>query len=270
MKLKIFCCTIKYYKILDKLPKNIIPLGLGNSDFPSNWLSEKQGINIGELNKFYGEATGIYWIWKNYLKNLQSNDWLGFCQYRRLWLNNLFDQKQKKNISSLYSNLLNNDNKIFQNSETVLLQPLILKDENLLEQFEKIYGKNILNNCINLLPERDRDDFLKYLKSNKLSICNMFITKTKIFKKYCVNMFDWINKCYDYCQRENLLSGENTRLPIFMVERYTSFWFEKYSKCNYLSFARLGKNFLSNNLNHFINPLKLPFTFRQYPTIHEF
>ena len=83
-------------------------------------------------------------------------------------------------------------------------------------------------------------------------------------------MFYFINQCYNYCLKENLLINKNLRLPIFMVERFTSFWFEKYSKNNYLSFARIGKFFLSDNINKLINPLKLPFTFKMYPTIHRY
>ncbi len=63
--MKIFCTAIKYYRIIDKLPKNILPLGLGKADYPSHWLTEKKGDNINHLNKYFGEATGIYWIWKN-------------------------------------------------------------------------------------------------------------------------------------------------------------------------------------------------------------
>lgn len=268
--MKIFCTAIKYYRIIDKLPKNILPLGLGKADFPSHWLTEKKGDNINHLNKYFGEATGIYWIWKNYLDKIDSKEFIGFCQYRRLWLNNLYLHKQKKNYSSLYSKLLTDDNLIFKNKETVLLQPTILKNENLMEQFEKIYGKNILRSCIDFLPTKDKDDFFKYLNGNQFSICNMFITKISVFDKYCEEMFTWINHCYEYCLKNNLLLGQNMRLPIFIIERYTSYWFEKYSKCGYLSFARLGNNLLSNNLNFFINPLKLPFTFKQFPTIHEF
>ena len=270
MNLKIFCCAINYHRIIDKLPNYIIPLGLGKSNYPKTWLTEKEGNNIFEKNKYFGEATGIYWVWKNYLKNFETNDWIGFCQYRRLWLNDIFEEKQKNNFSSLYSNLLKTENKIFKNVDTVLLQKTFLKNESLLDQFDKIYGKNILNHCVELLPAKDKEDFLKYLNGNELSICNMFITKTEIFERYCKEMFDWINKCYIFCNDQNLLVGKNTRLPIFMVERFTSFWFEKYTKCNYLSFARLGDAFLSNRLNYFVNTIKLPFTFRQFPTIHKF
>ena len=270
MKLNIFCTAIKYYKVIDKLPKYIIPLGLGEEHYPSSWLNEKKGDNICSLNKYYGEATGIYWVWKNYLKNLKKDDWIGFCQYRRLWLNSYYDKKQKYNFSNLYSNLLKDSNILLNSSETILLQPTIFKNENLLEQFDKIYGENLILNCLNFLPNKDKNDFINFLKGNRLSICNMFITKPHIYKQYCNDMFNWIEKCFNYCKEKNLLTGHNIRLPIFMVERYTSFWFEKYSKCNYLSFAKLGKFFLSNKINKLINPLKLPFSFRTYPTIHKF
>ena len=113
MKLKIFCMSVKSLRVIEKLPKYIVPFGLGNLKYPNNWLTENNGKNISHLNKYFGEATGMYWLWKNYMKNFEANDWIGFCQYRRLWLNKLFESKQKKNISSLYSNLLNPNNKIF-------------------------------------------------------------------------------------------------------------------------------------------------------------
>ena len=98
----------------------------------------------------------------------------------------------------------------------------------------------------------------------------MFITKPRIFEQYCEEMFNWIEKCYEYCNKKKLLKGKNMRLPVFMVERFTSFWFEKYTKVSYLSFARLGNFFLSNKINKLINPLKLPFSFKMYPTIHRY
>ena len=98
----------------------------------------------------------------------------------------------------------------------------------------------------------------------------MFITKPDIFISYCEDMFHWIEKCFNYCNKKNLLKGNNNRLPIFMVERFTSFWFEKHTNVKYLSFARLGNFFLSEKTNKIINPLKIPLTFRMYPTIHRY
>ena len=47
-------------------------------------------------------------------------------------------------------------------------------------------------------------------------------------------------------------------------------WFSENVNTKYLSFARLGQFFLSNNINKFINPIKIPFTFRMYPTLHDY
>ena len=98
----------------------------------------------------------------------------------------------------------------------------------------------------------------------------MFITKTNFFKEYCENLFPWLEKCLDYCLNKNICNGYNTRLPAFLAERYTSYWFAINTKSRHLSYARLGDFMLSNNVNGFINPIKVPFTFRMYPTMHDY
>ncbi len=270
VSLKIFCMTLKHYSVLQKLPKSIIPFGLGDHTYPKGWLSEKNGDNILSLNKFYGETTGMYWIWKNYLDKFKKDDWIGFCQYRRFWLNDLYIKKQNFTFKSLYSNLLSTDTFLKQEIETYLVQQTFFTNHDLLDQFETLYGKNIINECAKLVFDKDKEDFRNFLNGNRFSICNMFITKPRIFEQYCEEMFNWIEKCYEYCNKKKLLKGKNMRLPVFMVERFTSFWFEKYTKVDYLSFARLGDFFLSDNINKIINPLKLPFSFKMYPTLHRY
>ena len=72
INLKIYCLSHKYYSLLDKLPPYIKPLGLGNNIFPNHWLNDKQEENISDMHKFYGEGTGIYWIWKNILLRMKD------------------------------------------------------------------------------------------------------------------------------------------------------------------------------------------------------
>ena len=98
----------------------------------------------------------------------------------------------------------------------------------------------------------------------------MFITKKSFFVEYCNIIFPWLDECFKYCEKNNLLSSYNTRLPAFLAERFTSFWFSQQQNKTSLSYARLGNFFLSNNLNKYINPLKVPFTSRMYPTIHRY
>ena len=99
---------------------------------------------------------------------------------------------------------------------------------------------------------------------------NMFITKAKHFEEYCEVIFPWLEKCMNYCHEKKICNDYNMRMPAFLAERFTSFWFNRFKKRSLLSYARLGKFHLSNNINSFINTTKLPFTFSQYPSIHNF
>ncbi|RZO48172.1 MAG: DUF4422 domain-containing protein [Candidatus Pelagibacterales bacterium] len=270
INLKIYCTSIQYFDILDKLPPYIKPLGLGDGNFPKHWLNEKNGENIADLNKYFSEWTGIYWIWKNRLNNAKDADWIGNCHYRKLWLNNAFNKKQKFSSKSLYTNLLKPNNPIFLNCEAIQLQPTFLKKDTVLQQFENVHGQNILENCAKFLDNDDADKFIKYLNGNKLCVLAMFITKANIFKKYCEKVFPFMHKCLDYCLKNDLCKGKNTRLPAHIIERYTAYWFLQKTSVQYLSYARLGNFMLSNNVNKLINPIKIPFTFRMYPTLHDY
>ena len=111
--LNIFCSTINYFKILEKLPSYIVPVGLGEKQFPNNWLIEKKGENISHLNKHYGQLTMFYWLWKNKINQMHDEDFIGSCEHRLLWLDKLYEKKQKYSFDSLYSKLLSPKNKVF-------------------------------------------------------------------------------------------------------------------------------------------------------------
>ena len=268
-QLKIFCTSVNYYNVIDHLPNNILPLGLGAKSFPINWYDEKVGENISKLNLFYGELTGIYWIWKNKISEMKKDDLVGNCHYRKLWLDKLYQKKQTFTVSSLYSNLLKNS-KLIESLDCIQVQPIKFTTKSLLSDFKEIHKVNILEECVNFLDEKNRTLFLKHLNSNVLYPLNMFITKVELFEKYCEHIFPWLEKCLDLCLKKNLCENYNIRLPAFLAERFTSFWFSRFEKRSLLSYARLGKFHLSNNLNRFVNTTKLPFTFYQYPTIHRF
>ena len=59
-----------------------IPVGLGKNIISKEFLRDNSKINISGKNPFYGEYTFHYWLWKNYLNELDDG-WIGFCQYRK-------------------------------------------------------------------------------------------------------------------------------------------------------------------------------------------
>ena len=58
----------------------------------------------------------------------------------------------KLSFESLYSNLLNTDNQIFKDCDVIQVQPIILKEETLYQQFNKVHKGNILEELADALP----------------------------------------------------------------------------------------------------------------------
>tara|TARA_B100001741_G_scaffold265271_1_gene230618 strand:+ start:566 stop:1381 length:816 start_codon:yes stop_codon:yes gene_type:complete len=269
-EISIYCCTIENCKILEKLPSYITPVGLGNKTFPKYWEIEKNGENISKLNSYYAELTMYYWMWKNKFKKYEKNDFIGTCKHDLLWLDKLYTKKQKVVFSNLYQNLLSVNNEAFKNKDIIVPQEIIYTNKTLFEDFKICHGENLMNEAIKFLPIEERKPFEKHLKQNSLYMGLMFITKKKYFEEYCELIFPWVDKCYNYCLQMNLLNGYNIRLPVFLAERFSSYWMSKFSNKKKLSFARLGKFHISNKLNYFLNTTKLPLTFYQYPTLYKY
>jgi len=93
------------------------------------------------------------------------------------------------------------------------------------------HGNGNLDKAIDLLPDKDREDFRNFTRSsNSYNQGNMFITKSKsIMQNYYKEVFDWLEKC------ENVFGFDlqgygKARIYGFLAERFLPFWFNKYSK----------------------------------------
>ena len=80
------CLQDELYKDVKEL--GYVPVGLGSKNFSSGWLRDNQGENISEKNPYYSEYSFHYWLWKNKIDHIEDGTWIGFCTYRRFWLNN--------------------------------------------------------------------------------------------------------------------------------------------------------------------------------------
>ena len=112
----------------------------------------------------------------------------------------------KKIFTNLYSNLLDEKNKIYQNSDIIIPQPVYFKNKSLIQDFDECHKKGLLNEVINFLPAEERDPFESHLKQNVLYLGNMFITKRKYFENYCEIIFPWVEKCFNFCRDKNYLN----------------------------------------------------------------
>ena len=124
-QLKMFCLCI-HNDLLPKLKDiDYIPVGLGDEQFDKGWLTDKAGENISAKNKYYGEYTFHYWLWKNEIKNIDSKNWIGFCAYRRFWSN---ERITKNNNQKFKDKILKSVPQIWNEYDAILGNKISMSD----------------------------------------------------------------------------------------------------------------------------------------------
>ena len=82
MNVKIYTMTHKLFLKPDD--PVYIPLHVGRElSQDLGYMGDNTGEHISDLNPYYGELTGLYWIWKNETEA----DIIGICHYRRFFMN---------------------------------------------------------------------------------------------------------------------------------------------------------------------------------------
>jgi len=247
--MKIYCIDINNnnYSKIKKL--NYIPVGLGESKFNKNWLRDNTGKNISYKNPYYGEYTFHYWLWKNGLKKFKKNEWVGFCTYRRFWVSK--KKNDIKNLNDFFSqvpsewdnyNVIIGQNiylnwkfsKLIKHGlKSLILNPkyILKKNRDIKFHFDSFHGYGNLEKAINLLNKKDREDFRKFTTSrNYYNRSSMFFCKSrKIMESYYSTVFPWIKRCEKIFGFKNQSYGLK-RIYGFLIERFQSYWFLKYTK----------------------------------------
>ena len=248
------CLEPNHYNFIKEL--GYIPVGLGEKIFNNDWFSDKSGTNISEKNKYYGEYTYHYWIWKNYLDKLDDG-WIGFCQYRKFWS---LEKHRTEDIdfNSLNFQVLKEIPKKFDKYETVLGESIFInqfratkfikkglkffvkkplsifskKKRNINFHFDFMHGENNLNKAINLLEHQNQNDFRKFVNTEvSFNPHNMFICKSKEkMKNYYEVLFPWLESCEKLFGFDNLQGYGKQRIYAFLAERFMSYWFQKNTK----------------------------------------
>ena len=250
--LKMFALCLYPRHLTDIKNLKYIPVGLGKNDFSKEWIRDNTGENITQKNPFYGEYTFHYWFWKNMINSLSNDTWIGFCGYRYFWQNSneVIDAPKKKDILSRvpyewknYETIISckqyttniKFKKIIKNGGLSFLfnkQTYMRKNQTIKFHFDVFHGKDILDNAIDLLDDKDRESFRDYVRNeNSFHRWNMFICRSKkTIKEYYNSIFNWLNKCEELFGFE-LEGYAMRRVYGFLAERYLSYWFLRYSNC---------------------------------------
>lgn len=252
--MKTFCISIYNQKHSFFIENNLTPVGLGNNHFSDDWINDKFKNDISTKNENFGEYSFHYRLWKDTsLLNKQEHKWIGFCTYRRFWINK--DSPPPTNMEELSLSILKEAPQEWNNYDCILAEPIVLGKQKLMKLFKNNFsyifrkpsllinrctvkdhfylnhGDFFLDNAIKLLEPNEQNKFHKYLNDHQFNPHNLFICKDfHLLNKFYSKIFDWLFKCEDIFKEFNLNTYGKKRIYGFLAERYLPFWFKENSK----------------------------------------
>jgi len=208
-------------------------------------LHDDEGENISDKNKMYCELTAQYWAWKN-----DEADYYGFCHYRRY-----FSFSSKRLVEDVHGavnfDCLDNQaiktmcldrNEVIQAAivpyDFLIGSPAKLSKvnkKNLYEQYASAPDLHVedLKCTINVLKElfpEYTDSADKYMNSNLIYPCNMFIMSKALFHEYCEWLFAILAETEKRIDMSNY-SVEGLRTPGHLAERLLGIFYTYIRKC---------------------------------------
>lgn len=140
------------------------------------YIRDDSGENISNLNCYYSELTGFYWIWKNH----HSSDYVGTCHYRRYLLN----EQEKIFTKREYEQLL---------KEYDLITTKRVKLNNSyhfgFSANHNIHALDVTGEVIKELHPKYYEMFLKLVNGPETYFGNIMVTSKALFDEYCEWLF---------------------------------------------------------------------------------
>lgn len=183
MSVTIFTMT---HKKFDE-PKDpiYIPLQVGRAcSGDLGYAGDNTGDNISEKNCYYGELTGVYWVWKN----VKTKDYVGVCHYRRYFCTEegrIFNEKDYLSILKDYDMIVSKKLKLnfsyFDGyASDYNIFDLITTGEVIKRRYPEYY-----------------ESFERLVHENGTYFANMLVTSKELYDEYC----KWLFSIFDEAEK---------------------------------------------------------------------
>lgn len=176
MSVRIFAMTHKQFEV----PGDpvYIPLHVGhrNAGQDFGYMGDDTGDNISELNCYYAELSGVYWVWKNY----RDADCVGICHYRRYLTSEagyVFSEAQYE--------------RILQEYDIITTKRLELPGSyrNGFGAHHKVSTLDETGRVIKALYPEYYDTFATLVHQDKTYFGNIMVAKKELYDEYCKWLF---------------------------------------------------------------------------------
>lgn len=212
MRVKIFTMTHKKFK--EPEDSIYVPLHVGRAGAADlGYLGDNTGDSISRWNNYYGELTGVYWVWKNE----KDADIIGICHYRRYFLN---EQRQLLNQQE-YEEILKDYDIIVSNEAQA--------DTNYLDYFGEAHNAKDLLTVGEVIEEK-YPEYTPYFQSamqgKTYYYGNLMVTSRELFDAYAEWLFDIL---FEVEKRIDVESYDlyNQRVFGFLSEQMVKIWIQK-------------------------------------------
>ena len=172
--------------------KIYIPLHVGRKNAQDlGYLGDDTGDNISDQNPYYGELTGLYWVWKNETEA----DIIGICHYRRYFLT---DEQTL---------MTEEDYKRYLSDCDILISEM--SAENGATNWEyytiahNVADVKAVGEAIRQCYPEDYAAFCKVMGEQTSCFGNLMVTSRKYFCEYC----EWLFTIFDVASKQIDASG---------------------------------------------------------------
>ena len=159
-----------------------VPLQVGKSGAADlGYIGDDTGVSISEKNCYYGELTGVYWVWKN----IKTSDYVGICHYRRYFCTEegrILTAREYEEILSEYD---------------IITSKLLKLNFTYYEGYASDYNIGDLNavgEVICRFYPAYYETFEKLVHGKGTYFGNMMVCKKEIYDAYCEWLFDIFEK----------------------------------------------------------------------------
>ena len=176
MNVKIYTMTHKLFLKPDD--PVYIPLHVGRElSQDLGYMGDNTGEHISDLNPYYGELTGLYWIWKNETEA----DIIGICHYRRFFMN---EDGSFMSAADYEAALADCD---------VMISDLVSSGGTNRENFGRAHNPRdmeAVGKAIKKLYPEDYEAFCRVMDDDKCCYGNLMAARKEIFDAYCEWLFN--------------------------------------------------------------------------------
>ncbi len=265
-RVKIF---VGYYKPNYIFKSNVYqPILTSSIDWNApDLIRDDTGINISEKNKHYGELTGNYWVWKNFVPTTNA-EYIGYCHYRRFLDFNMHKMKdvpfkpikdtEFKKIFKEYTeeNILN----CIEGYDIILPQKLKF-GLSILDQYFKYHPLGEFNLALKVIEDLYPEYLLETLKlfgAKEMVTCLHFVMKKELFNEYMEWLFNILFTIEERTDWSKYNTYNTVRVPAYLAERLFNVWLNhniekrKLKVLNTTSFILIGKDYGSITYEKYI------------------